>query len=238
MSLYVFFVTGQSNSQGYGGYADICDARDHCDHRILSWNINTNAWEVANLFSEIGTKPANNQCFAFHFAKELLKIYPGIYIGLIVIGCPGTSICNWTIPNPFLSKSSVGKVDTGQFFYTSAEHIKNALAVANGAMLNGILWHQGEADADEEYLWYYQRITQVIQQYRNFFGHIPFIVGELLDYSLLNKQNFILRHLNNLPGVRCANLAQCQHSGDAVHMSTEGHRFMGKAYAERLIELY
>tara|TARA_B100001094_G_C18191848_1_gene807842 strand:+ start:130 stop:858 length:729 start_codon:yes stop_codon:yes gene_type:complete len=229
----IFFVTGQSNSQGVGGTVNPFDDRDQIDNRIYSWNMRENKWEIANLFAEIGSKPVCNQCFAFHFAKAYVQQYPTHRVGLIVCGFPSTSISAWTVPsNQVILPPSIhlNKVDTGLFFWNSLQTIYTALQHHQNNHIDGILWHQGENDCYESYEYYYFRIMYIINCYRHYFGMIPFIVGELLDSWVTNKQNVVLRYLPVYPLVRCARSGKCQNTGDGVHLSTEGHRWMGKEY--------
>lgn len=233
----LFFITGQSNTQGTNSCVNLHDQRDHVDSRILSWNIYEHKWEIANLASVIGTKPANNQCFAFHFAKEYLKQYPYMKVGLIVYGSPNTSINHWVPPNVHLPPSNdIFKKDIGNVFVDTVNVISEAIKAAGRNYLDGVLWHQGEADFMETYEYYYYRIKHVIFMYRHYFSHptkgLPFIVGELLSYTYFGKQNVILRALQNEDQLtRCASLFGLEHApGDPLHLSTEGNRLMGQRY--------
>lgn len=245
----VFLVTGQSNSQGWGGLYDPYNPEDESDNRIFGWNMEENAWVIFDLEKPIGTKPLGLQCFAFHFAKQYLKTFPDKKIGFIVNGLGGQAICNWTKPDDrlrlkdgFQSSVDSNKQDVGELYDDSVKSINMALLNADVDKIDGVLWHQGEADYLESYEYYRQRLYHIIDQYRHEeFGHddLTFIAGELIhnhDDWAYNKQNVVLQELNDNDDkyIRCATTKHLPANGeDLVHFSTESHRMMGSLYYDQ-----
>jgi hypothetical protein len=96
----IIAVTGQSNSQGYGGMYDVSKTEDQPHERVMGWNAKTKEWKTANLFDEtLGTydhKIQGCQSFAFHFAKQLAKNDPTKIVGVVNYGIGGQNIKRWT----------------------------------------------------------------------------------------------------------------------------------------------
>lgn len=83
---FILLLTGQSNSQGWGGVFESNSLEDSINENILNWNCYRNVWEVSSLERTIGSKPSQYQCFAFHFAKQWLKDNDRLKIGIINYG--------------------------------------------------------------------------------------------------------------------------------------------------------
>ncbi len=245
---FVILLTGQSNSQGFGGYYDSTNIDDTIHPNIYSWNIDDSSWELADLQKHMGTKPYGYQCLAFHFAKQLLLDQPSLKIGILVYGMGSQSISRWSIPNISLpSSKNNSKIDTADIYYDTCIQITQALSLTKNSKLNCVLWHQGEADWNESHIYYERRLLNVINQYRcqDFSQpNIPFICGELSKHHLLSwKQNHVLKSLNsNLdPYSRCAFTKNFDHAlNDPIHFSSQSHREMGKSYYEqyKMIDYY
>lgn len=238
---FVILLTGQSNSQGIGGMYDPSHPDDQPHPNIFAWNIEENCWDIADLESNMGTKPLGYQSLGFHFAKQMLKDYPDRRIGLVISGLGGQSICRWSLPGfGFEQSVNLWKIDTADLYNDSRDNVADSLVMAAKNKLDLVLWHQGEADWNESAVYYKQRLAKVIQQYRTEeFGSpkMPFIVGELSKHhSVAYKQNTVLRDLNMDTDkyTRCAFTKNLQHApGDPIHFSSQGHRDMGRAYYEQ-----
>lgn len=230
----VFLVTGQSNSQGTGGYYDPTNEDDAMNENILSWNIHDKSWDVASLERYMGTKPLLSQCFAFHFAKKYIKRFPDKKIGLVVCGAPGQSICRWS--HTEYPRSTNAKKDIGDIFDKTVIYMKEAMGKSKAHHVEGILWHQGESDYNETHAYYRHRLKHVITEYRRMFHkNTLFIAGEVLKQNDTHKQNTVLRELNHNNDVltRCAFSKNLEHCGDALHFNTQSHRDLGDMYFEQ-----
>lgn len=241
---FVILLTGQSNSQGTGGSVDIFNVYDHIDNRIFSWNIYTLNWEIANLTNTIGTKPPFNQCFAFHFAKHYLLENPFHKVGIVNIGYGSMPICRWTLNESCkLPSINIFKPDLGDIYAQSIYHTKLALMQVKRQTPDVILYHQGEADYEETHEYYKERLYNLIKQYRQDLNYpeLKFIAGELLNTSIMAKQNCVLNELNYDKDMytRCAftkNLFPA--FGDFLHFCSDAHRLMGKLYYDQYKMIY
>jgi len=96
---FIIAVTGQSNSQGYGGFYDPSKTEDQPHERVMGWNNNLKSWDIAALYDEsLGTtehKILGSQLFAFHFAKQIAKNDPSKIVGIINYGIGGQEIKRW-----------------------------------------------------------------------------------------------------------------------------------------------
>jgi hypothetical protein len=236
----VFLVTGQSNSQGWGGFYEHDHPKDQMDSGIFSWNIDERVWEIANMEKHMGTKPPYNQCFAFHFAKMYRNKYPKTKVGLIVSGLGGQSIARWTQHDSKIPVSKHDwKSDTGDLYDSSILCSKEALTTCKKKEIDAVLWHQGETDWDENSEYYKIRLRNMIVNYRIDIGttDTPFIAGELIKaHPFTSKQNTVLRELNDLSdkNTRCAYTKNLEHApGDFLHFNTESHREMGELYFDQ-----
>jgi hypothetical protein len=236
---FIIALVGQSNSQGWGGKYDRNVEADQIHKNITTWNIEDKRWQIADLRQTMGTKPANLQCLAFHFAKEFVKENPDKNVGIIIYGFVGQSISNWTIPNVTLPKARCSwKNDTAFIYDNTIIEITEALQVANKQTLDLILWHQGEADSDESFEYYETRLKQIIHQFRTEpFGitRLPFIVGEIKEkYGFWHKQNKILKSLNSDIDkfTRCASSKNLD-TDKSSHFTSEAHRILGTRYYEQ-----
>lgn len=141
---------------------------------------------------------------AFHYAKKLLQDNPEWYIGIIICGLSGQSICRWVKPYNcncmygHLQPSSLfhlGKTDIGDIYDWSVLMVNMALLHCNSHnFINTIMWHQGEWDCMETCMWYYERLQKVIKQYCNeswFHRNCTFICGQLYKNGITDKMNYV-----------------------------------------------
>ena len=204
---YIILLTGQSNALGIGGHYDPYNEEDQPDPRIWGYVSGRDYWTVFDLNLQIGSKKPGHQCMAFHYAKQLLKTNPECYIGIIICGLSGQSICRWVkphkckCPHGHLQPSSLlhyGKVDSGDIYDWSVLMVNAALLHCNyNNCVNTIIWHQGESDFMETCMWYYERLQKVIAQYHNekWFckGSSKFMCGQLFENGVTDKMNNVFR---------------------------------------------
>ena len=249
-SLYpdiIILVSGQSNSQGWGGIYEHIPS-DDIHPNILGWDTESNLWKVFDLKNSIGTKPKNMQNFAFHFAKRMIIDKPNIKIGIIIHGLGGQPISRWTLPNPNLIPSiDINKKDDGDIYRDIVDIVSNCVKITNTytntripSKLHSILWHQGEADYLESFEYYQQRLICLINKFRSesFCSfNTPFILGELLDNFPYNKQNFVIDKFNT-NSIKCARTKNLPcNFNDVLHFSTQSHRLMGSLYYDKYKEI-
>ena len=241
---FVIFLSGQSNAQGFGGSANILDPRDYPHSQIFSYNIHNHTWGPANLWSDMGSKPPMNQCFAYHFALEYLKTHPSHRVGIIVFAFASQSLCRWTrssYSSQFI-QSSCFKYDSGDIYMNAIFVISHALHAIGKKHLDCILWHQGEADCDELPSYTSQRLCHIIKSYRTEpFGteSLPFIVGEISacnTYAQLINTVLLGFQYTSDSFTKCASTRFLQ-TVDNIHFSSDSHRAMGWLYFQKWLEV-
>ena len=225
----IILLTGQSNALGqFSGSKSI---NHDFDDRIYAYNIIKNKWMLFQYNTEIGSKPTNNECFAYYFAKRYLQDYPQHKVGIIVFGQAATPISHWIVPNLYLLPSSIhDNYDSGVLFHHINYHIHNALDSIKNKYINIILWHQGENDENETNMYYFERLQALITQFRcsklcN--RKLLFIAGELKQ----GKQNIALNMLNydKDKHTACAYTSFID-SYDNVHFTSNGFCQVGYQY--------
>ena len=107
-------------------------------------------------------------------------------------------------------------------------------------IIKGILWHQGESDANEKSIpKYEERLAVLFSKFRETIGsnNLPVLMGELGSYST-NKNNWALInetiHNYSMKDKNTAviSTSDLKHKGDSVHFNSKGQRMMGKRLAE------
>jgi hypothetical protein len=177
-------------------------------------------------------KPHAGIGLGMSFAATLLEAFPGQRIGLIPCAVGGTPLSRWM---------------------PGADLYENAVAITKRAtahsVLKGILWHQGESDAQSEVTAtsYAQRFTTMVTALREALGSndIPVIVGQLGEYlhdqpggpyySLVNQA--LQRASETLPQCAYVRAHGLTHKGDGLHFSAVSLRTLGQRYAQAYLGL-
>lgn len=173
-------------------------------------------------------KPAAGAGLAASFAKDMLK-YDKRPIGLIPAAVGGTSIRYW----------APGVQDPATGLYPYDDAILRTKAALNHGQLKGILWHQGESDAERSanYLEEFSNLMVRLHQDLNLpLGSIPVIIGETGDFKESRKKiNAEIRRIpSHLSFVKLVSAQGLTHTGDATHFDTPALRELGRRYAEAL----
>jgi hypothetical protein len=159
-------------------------------------------------------------------------------IGLIPCAVGGTSISMW----------KPGAYDKVTQTHPYDDAVRRAKIALQNGQLKGILWHQGEADANTGKIpLYEQRFDSLLTNLQNDLAvdihSIPVVVGELgrfyLDKAPEAKEfNLQLHRMSgthqNIAVVTSEGLI---HKGDSVHFDAASQRELGKRYAEKMSEL-
>jgi len=154
----------------------------------------------------------------YGFGKEMVKAYKNKKtIGLVVNAKGGSKIASWMKGEPFY-----------------ADAIARVKAATEGSKLTGVLWHQGESDANNpEYL---KLLQQLIKNLRKDLKSpdLPFIAGEIFKDEPVNEL------INQLPNV-VENTAVVKSRGlqtqDGTHFDTESQLELGQRYAKEMLSL-
>lgn len=170
----------------------------------------------------------------YAFANRMLEQLPGVNILLVPAAIGGSSISQWL----------------GDSLYRGVKLLSNfkektALARQYGNIC-GILWHQGESDANARSIPLYRdRLKTLFATFREIAGNekLPVLIGELGAYSK-DKENWqsINREIHAYASAQTWSAViptgDLLHKGDTVHFNTEGQRLMGQRFADAYIKTF
>lgn len=219
--LHLFLLIGQSNMAGRG---TVEPQDQETNPRIYMLN-KQNEWELARDPLHFDKPNIAGVGLASEFARTLARRDISMKIGLIPCAFGGTSLDQWK--------------PGGQLYNQALERAR--IAQKSGT-IDGILWHQGEADsAESKVATYADRFSAMIAQLRTDLGtpNSPVVIGELGRF-LANGEAFN----QNLPNV-AAKVPHCtlvttedlNHRGDKVHFDSPSLRTLGQRYAAAYLKL-
>jgi len=228
--VWVFILAGQSNMAGRG----LVEPQDTIpSDRILTINRNgeiTVAKEPLHFYEPTMT---GLDC-GLSFGKEMLTMIPqDISILLIPTAVGGSTISQW------LGDSIHRQVPLLTNFEDKVRSAKKA------GKIKGILWHQGEGDANEiDIPLYEERLGELFTIFRKIAGNkkLPVVLGELGTFSKnsenwmkINEQIHLYVSVDNNSGF--ITTADLNHKGDGIHFDSEGQRIMGRRFARKFSDL-
>ncbi len=231
--VWVFIMAGQSNMAGRGKV----EAEDTIsDTRIFTLNKN-NDWVLAKEPLHFYEPNLTGLDCGLSFAKEILKNAPSdVKIAIIPCAVGGSSIQQW------LGDSTYRNVTLLTNFKEKA-----ALAQTKG-VIKGIIWHQGESNANDRdlpgYPAYMDALFSVFRKTSGF-KKLPIILGEIGEFSpdpakkaLTQKMNETIHDFvktrKNYSYIKTTDL---NHKGDNLHFDSASQRKMGERYAGQYWEL-
>ena len=228
-NVWVFIMAGQSNMAGRG----VVEPADTISNkRILSINKNGQVIIAKEPLHFYEPERTGLDC-GLSFAKTLIKKIPdSISILLIPTAVGGSSINQW------LNDSLYRNVKLFSNFLAKVEIGKQT------GIIKGILWHQGESDANETNIpLYKQRLGSLFSKFRTAVGDnaLPVLIGELGSFSE-NPQNFSL--INKAIHEYAAEDKNCgvistkdlKDKGDHLHFNSKGQRTMGRRFAQEYLK--
>jgi hypothetical protein len=230
-NVWVFIMAGQSNMAGRG----MVEPKDTiANKRILSINKEGKLIFAKEPLHFYEPNLTGLDC-GLSFAKTLLKKIPGnISILIIPTAVGGSAISQW------LGDSLYRGV---HLFSNFTRQVNNAKQFGN---IKGILWHQGESDANEKNGGKYEeRLGTLITKFREVAGvnDLPVLIGELGSFSK-NKTQFSLIN-DAIHHYAAQNVNACvistsdlKDKGDSLHFNSAGQRTMGKRFAEAYLKKY
>lgn len=223
-NVWVFILAGQSNMAGRG----IVEPQDTViNKRMLSINKNVRLIMAKEPLHFYEPNLTGLDC-GYSFGKAMIKNIPdSISILLLPTAVGGSSISQWLGDSLFrnvkLLSNFLAKVEIGKQYGT----------------IKGILWHQGESDANENNIPHYtERLSLLFTKFRSVIGNnsLPILLGELGSFSK-NKEGFELinKAIHNY-SAQDANTAvistgDLKHKGDSLHFNSKAQRTMGKRFA-------
>jgi len=169
------------------------------------------------------------------FGKTMIKkISAENYILLIPTAIGGSSISQWI----------------GDSLYRNVKLLSNFREKAGIAKqygtIKGILWHQGESDANEKDIpRYKERLGDLFHQFRSIAGNndLPILLGELGSFSK-DKQHFSM--INKVihdysatdKNTIVITTADLKDKGDSLHFNSKSQRLMGQRFAEAYLQKF
>lgn len=229
---HLYVLAGQSNMAGRG---IVENQEGQHSARILVLDKN-GLWKIAKDPIHFD-KPEAGVGPGLAFAKEMLATEDSdIIIGLIPTACGGSPIDVWK--------------EGGYWKQTKSYPYDDAISRMKAAMqigeLKGVLWHQGESDANEKLAYSYQaKLVTLIEHFRSASGmpNLPFVVGELYEFnSLKNKQKDYKKIINKelhaintmLDNYEVVCVKSPKDIGDKIHFDAKSQMKIGKQYAKAI----
>ncbi len=218
--IHSFLMVGQSNMAGRGYFNEV----EPIDNTNLLVLIN-GRWQ--KLFTPVNPdRRFSGVSLAESFALEYSKTHGNVQVGLIPCADGGTDIDDW--------------VEGGVLFDNAIYQIRLADRTSN---IVGVLWHQGESDAKEGRVNFYEeKLKKVISAFRKekALKDIPFIMGELgkwdrtntpWDGKLYDKINdIIVKVATSTPNVALASSTGLTPNEDFLHINAKSLREFGLRY--------
>src|SRR6187549_48673 len=230
-NVWVFIMAGQSNMAGRG----IVEPEDTVsDKRIFSINKDGQIILAKEPLHFYEPERTGLDC-GVSFAKALIKKIPDLVSILIIpTAVGGSSISQW------LGDSVYRNVKLFSNFLSTVE-----IAKQNG-IIKGILWHQGESDANEKDIpLYKQRLHLLFSKFRSAIGdnELPVLLGELgtfsenpVNFNLINKaiHDYAAEDKNST----VISTKDLKDKGDKLHFNSTGQRMMGKRFAKVYLNMF
>lgn len=225
--LHLFLLIGQSNMAGRG----VVEDQDRKTHpRVLVLNkelkwvpaVDPLHWDKPGI---VGTGLGKT------FATIVADANPDITVGLVPCAVGGSPIASWE-PGGFHSQTKTHPYD---------DALPRIRAAAKSGVFHGILFHQGESDAQKGLAEVYETaLHELIGRVRNELGsaQIPFIAGQMGRFperpwdewhQLVDKAHRSLPE--KVARTAFVESVGLKHKGDQVHFDAASYRELGKRYA-------
>ena len=226
-NVWVFMMAGQSNMAGRG----LVEPQDTVPNkRVLTINQNNEIILAKEPIHFYEPTMAGLDC-GLTFGKELTRQVPdSISVLLIPTAVGGSKISQWL----------------GDCLHRDVHLLTNfkekvKLGEKYGA-IKGILWLQGESDANEtDCPLYLSRLTDLMATFRDVINNqeFPVMIGEIGSFS----SNVYFLKINEQIEAYSRTDSHCmiiptsdlKDRGDHLHFNSEGQRLLGKRYAEAYI---
>jgi hypothetical protein len=172
----------------------------------------------------------------YAFAREIADADPSATICLVPSAVGGTRIDLWK-PGAYDSVTKTHPYDD------AIRRIKKAL---QSGELKGIIWHQGESDANITLSSSYEnKLRELIQRFRTELNapSVPFILGEIGDFKPgENKEIPVINSIIRAVAASTKNAALAEskgltHKGDFTHFDAASAREFGKRYAAAFLSI-
>lgn len=229
--MWLFVLAGQSNMAGRG----LVEPEDTISNPQIWAMDSLNQWIPAREPLHFYEPSRKGLDCGLSFARELLKINrDSIQIGLIPCAVGGSSVEQWLYDS----------THRGVPLYSN--FIEKTARAKSFGTFKGIIWHQGEANANDPDLSVYSlKLDSLFSRMRASLGQpdLTIVMGELGQFlpesSYHQKQielnNLLRSKADNSPNLALASSAGLEHKGDSVHFNSASLRELGKRYARAFI---
>lgn len=229
---HLFLLVGQSNMAGRG---IVTPADKVAPARVLMLS-KDGTWVPAKDPMHFD-KPAAGVGLGRTFGIEVAAATPGVTIGLIPCAVGGSPVAAW-VPGYFYDPTKSHPWD---------DAIRRAKLALQAGTLKGILWHQGESDANAKSApLYAAKLHDLIARFRAELQAptVPFIVGQMGKFAEAPWHEFqeqVDRVHRELPvkvqGTAYVSAEGLNHKGDKLHFDADSYRVFGRRYAEAYLKL-
>lgn len=160
---------------------------------------------------------------AYAFAQTMTNAQPDTEIGLVVNALGGTKIVQW-LPNTKLYNEAITRTHQ---------------ALKSG-QLKGVIWLQGESDADTiRTNFYLGRLEELVNGIREEFDNqsLPFIVGQFVESEKRTAMNELMTIVPSFIAHSAVVSNKGTSSFDGTHYDSKSAIILGNRYAEEMLKL-
>jgi len=235
----VFILAGQSNMKGRG---HVPDSQPDFE-RIFNMRLPDGRIEKARhplhavwRGDQIGEKDNSGVGPGLAFAEALVREEAGLTILLVPCASGGSWADQW--------------LPSGQLYERAIDRAREALRSAPGldrgktARIAGVLWLQGESDAEEgRYAGYASKLDRIVRSFRRDLGEprLPFVAATIGSFIKPRHGRFdhvedingaLLSLPERVPDTACVDARDLDgHIGDFLHYNTASQQIIGKRLA-------
>ena len=229
---HLFLLVGQSNMAGRGAV----EAQDSVVNPRVLMLSKDGKWVLA-MDPMHFDKPSAGVGLGKTFGKIIADANPGVTIGLIPCAVGGSPIDTWK---------------PGVFYPATKSHpwddtVKRVELALPAGTLKGILWHQGESDAQPILAeTYAAKLHDLVTRLRDLVKspNMPFIAGQMGMFEgvpwspemvLVDQAHRELP--KQVPHTAFVTAEGLHHKGDKVHFDSAAYRELGKRYAAAYLQM-
>ena len=231
-NLWVFLLTGQSNMAGRG----FVEPQDTIPNKRILTIDKTGQWIYAKEPLHFYEPKMTGLDCGLSFGRQLLEAVPSdVTIAILPCAIGGSSIEQWLNDDTHREVSLLSNFKS-----------KVAIAKKQGT-IKGILWHQGEGDANEKRIAKYSgNLDKLTLQFRQIVGNdtLPIILGQLGRYAEPRKKRQHWKSINKIiidfakkdAYIGVISSKGLKEKGDKVHFNGASQREMGKRFATEYLK--
>lgn len=225
-NLDIYLVIGQSNMAGRAKIR--AEDTKIVKNAFLFTSLEKTPWVQANnplnRYSTVRKgMPMQRLSPAYSFAQTITNARPNTEIGLVVNALGGTKIVQW-LPNTKLYNEAVTRTHQ---------------ALKSGK-LKGVIWLQGESDADAiRTNLYLGRLEELVNGIREEFDNqsLPFIVGQFVESEKRSAINELMTKVPSFIPYSAVVSNKETSSFDGTHYDSKSAILLGNRYAEEMLTL-